>query len=583
MDWENASLKELANRLSDNRIMVRRRAIDLLAKFGVPAIQVLEQQLNDSSSTDTRVACVWALTRIGDSKARVSVKSALSDPDETVRQAALHSAALWRDVSALSKLNTMVINGTPHNRRAAAEALGRIGDAEAVNSLLAAAGNFVDRILEHSIIYALIEINDPKSVRTALNSPNPQVLKTALIALDQMPAGDLNAGEIIPYLMSSNPTLFETANWITLRHSDWGPQLAAFLESQFNSKLDKLPVAWISPFETLITQGHPQRRDAVRALDSLPLDSDDADWLRIELLQIARNSRDDTELRTLAMQAISGLKLKIQSPDFEFLESSLKSAQPVQIRTSAANILGRASLTKKQLIKVTEILGFAPPLELKPLLQAFENESDEALGIRLISSLHTAKYNTSLNKEFLQPILAAFPESVQDKAAEFFDSIFKDQKEQADHVEQVLASLPEGDVRRGQTVFNSPATSCNVCHAIGYLGGELGPDLTTIGTIRTKQDLLEAILYPSASLVRSYEPYQVTTTNGTIYTGILREETSNEIELMMGINLPIWISRNEIQDMTPSSLSLMPSGLTAALSEQELADLITFLKETTWR
>jgi hypothetical protein len=40
---------------------------------------------------------------------------------------------------------------------------------------------------------------------------------------------------------------------------------------------------------------------------------------------------------------------------------------------------------------------------------------------------------------------------------------------------------------------------------MGYLGGKVGPDLTSVGQIRTERDLLEAVVYPSASFVRSYE------------------------------------------------------------------------------
>jgi len=68
-----------------------------------------------------------------------------------------------------------------------------------------------------------------------------------------------------------------------------------------------------------------------------------------------------------------------------------------------------------------------------------------------------------------------------------------------------MAELPGGDVRRGQLIFNNPKFACISCHSVGYRGGHLGPDLTSVGTIRTERDLLESIVYPSASFVRSYE------------------------------------------------------------------------------
>ena len=53
-------------------------------------------------------------------------------------------------------------------------------------------------------------------------------------------------------------------------------------------------------------------------------------------------------------------------------------------------------------------------------------------------------------------------------------------------------------------MFNSAKTNCIACHKVGYVGGTAGPDLTRIGGVRSERDLLEAVLYPSASFVRSW-------------------------------------------------------------------------------
>ena len=44
--------------------------------------------------------------------------------------------------------------------------------------------------------------------------------------------------------------------------------------------------------------------------------------------------------------------------------------------------------------------------------------------------------------------------------------------------------------------FHSEKAACFTCHAIGYRGGDVGPDLTKVGQIRSERDLLEAIVYP---------------------------------------------------------------------------------------
>ena len=80
-----------------------------------------------------------------------------------------------------------------------------------------------------------------------------------------------------------------------------------------------------------------------------------------------------------------------------------------------------------------------------------------------------------------------------------------------------LAALP-ADVRAGQRVFNSPQVAGPV-RPIGYLGGKVGP-ATSIGQM-TERDLLEAVLYPSASFVRNYEPVIAATKAGDEDRGVL--------------------------------------------------------------
>ena len=101
-----------------------------------------------------------------------------------------------------------------------------------------------------------------------------------------------------------------------------------------------------------------------------------------------------------------------------------------------------------------------------------------------------------------------------------------DVAKQRARLEELLATLQGGDVRRGQAVFNSTKASCSACHAIGYMGGNVGPDLTHIAKIRNERDLLESIVFPSASIVRSYEPVAIATKDGKLFNGLIRREVA---------------------------------------------------------
>ena len=127
-------------------------------------------------------------------------------------------------------------------------------------------------------------------------------------------------------------------------------------------------------------------------------------------------------------------------------------------------------------------------------------------------------------------------------------------------------------------MFNSPKAACASCHAIGYRGGKVGPDLTQIGKIRSARDLLEAIVFPSASFVRSYEPVEVRTRKGKVYNGLLRQEGAEEVVLVLGAEEQVRLRRRDIEEMVPGKVSIMPAGLDKQLTRRELADLVAFLR-----
>jgi putative heme-binding domain-containing protein len=150
--------------------------------------------------------------------------------------------------------------------------------------------------------------------------------------------------------------------------------------------------------------------------------------------------------------------------------------------------------------------------------------------------------------------------------------------DQAGHLDDLLGRLAQGDVRRGQEIFHSSKAACFACHAMGYRGGDIGPDLTRIGGVRNRRDLLEAIVFPSASFVRSFEPMMVTTKSGTSISGVVRDENDQRLVLVNDQRKIIEIARAEVETAEPGRVSVMPSGLDQLLSASELADLVAFLE-----
>ncbi len=112
---------------------------------------------------------------------------------------------------------------------------------------------------------------------------------------------------------------------------------------------------------------------------------------------------------------------------------------------------------------------------------------------------------------------------------------------------------------------------------MAYAGGRIGPDLTKIGSIRSPTDLLEAIVLPSVSFVRSYEPVVVLTVDGKLIAGIPQEPDAQQLMVQTSASESVVVPREEIEQIERGEVSLMPSGYEMLFSPQELADLVAFL------
>ncbi len=631
------ALRAIVKMLGDSRPAVRKQVTSSLAAN--PAKEAVVRMLHEVGANDPsfvlRRNAVWALTRIDHPTARAEVVGFLGDPDETVRQAAAHSVGLWRDRMAVPWLIKMLQRSSMHNRRGAAEALGRIGEKPAVPALLAAAGEPADRALEHSITYALIEIADPVGTAAGLKDTDACRVRAALVALDQMEGGRLDPAFVAGLLSSADATLKETASWIVGRHREWAgalagvlgerldrPDLSAAERAELEKQLGKLalaapiqelvaarlrdgsasrsaresslqamawsglnekqvPSGWISGLATTL-DGDPSHAAlfplAVAAARSLPLPESSASQLSPALLRIAADPKNPDELRLSALAAVPGGLVKPDQSLFAFLLSKLPRAETVAKRTTAADVLARAKLAPAQLTQLAETMRSAGPVEVDRLLAAFEQSSDEALGLKLLNALAASPAVSSLRADAIKAHLAKYGPAVQNEVQALLAKINVDAAKQKAQLEKLLPTLSAGDIRRGQLVFHSEKAACYSCHAIGYRGGNVGPDLTRIGSIRADRDLLEAIVFPSASLVRSFEPITVATNDGKVYNGLLRGETADELRLATGVNQEARIARREIEEIRPSTISIMPAGLDQQLTHQELADLVAFLK-----
>ena len=149
----------------------------------------------------------------------------------------------------------------------------------------------------------------------------------------------------------------------------------------------------------------------------------------------------------------------------------------------------------------------------------------------------------------------------------------------ADEMRRMVADVARlGDPARGELLYRRQDLSCTKCHAIAGSGGQVGPDLASIGTSAPVDYLVESLLLPNKAIKEGYHALTVTTGQGRIFTGIKVSESNTELVLRTAEDSEISIPVNNIEGRIEGG-SLMPDGLTDTLTRAELLDLVRFLSE----
>jgi len=150
----------------------------------------------------------------------------------------------------------------------------------------------------------------------------------------------------------------------------------------------------------------------------------------------------------------------------------------------------------------------------------------------------------------------------------------------AAEMEAMMRAVAEhGDPHRGEEVYRRAQLMCMTCHAIGGVGGVIGPDLVSIGSSAPVDYLVESLIDPSKKIKEGYHTTLVTTKKGDAFAGAVASENGDEVVIRDAAGQEQRIAKTDIANTTVSPVSLMPPGLTASLREDEFVDLVRFLSE----
>ncbi len=284
--------------------------------------------------------------------------------------------------------------------------------------------------------------------------------------------------------------------------------------------------------------------------------------------------QDTNEVLSLRVLAL-GLRIATGTPsELDRLHPYLLPRHPLELQRTAVDRLAAAAGADERRTRrlLAEAPGYAAPIRRRllalaaralptavPLVEAFES-----------GTLAAAELDASARDALLRLPSPA----LRDRANRLWAARVTEGGDRSALVERYQAALAKpGDPRRGAALF---AAQCAVCHRVGGLGGQVGPDLTGIGS-RASEVLIGDILDPGRQVAPDHLAYTVATRDGEAHTGLLVSETEAGVTLRQAQVPDRTFPRAVIASLRVESRSLMPEGLESAISVAAMSDLLAFL------
>jgi len=309
-----------------------------------------------------------------------------------------------------------------------------------------------------------------------------------------------------------------------------------------------------------------------------------------DLMTLARTETAAPEVRSAALEVVG----RARQPEHVAELENLAGSGPTTLRVSAVRALGSVGGPEIQQWASGVIVGNAP------------NEVRfEALRVLARSPEGLTRIMDLAEKEQLSPELRSFASSIFNGNAAFrggggvsgFASGRGSPPPDAATIAAMRAraaklfpaatsgrSVPsfrtldrdfQPDAAAGRRVFEGEG-ACGACHSLGG-PKKLGPDLSAIGDKFGKQGLFDAIVNPSEAIAPEYQVWVLTTKTKGEVIGIIAEDTADAVVVNVGPDQQVRLKPSDVISRRQNRVSLMPEGLAANLTPQQLADLLEFL------
>jgi len=631
LDYSDQSTDELVKLLAYPDKRIRQKAQFALVKSG-SGEDAFHTVIKDAKDQFARIHAIWGIGQLAAedlNKADV-LTGLLSDKDPEIIAQAVKILGDVKYTAVGPELIPLLKNENPRIKFFAAQALGRINEASAVQPLLdmIAANNDNDLYLRHAAVLALSRIGKKEPIVALADSPERSLRIAAVLILrkwqDERVAKFLQdedeyivaeAARAINDDWSIEKALPELADVLTVERFTAEPLLRrsinAALRVGSDAALEHLIVfakrksvsdtlrgealaaigTWAEPSVLDRVDGRYRgeiKRDANSVKEKIEKDIPtflednnpeiligisktlanlDIDSYNPELFRMMQTNKS-SEVRSAALKALGELRFD----DIEIAMGLGMKDKDQQVRATAVSLIPQMEISKENLPAIVNpIFKNGSVREQQQLLSVLgELPLEKSGGVleKLIAQANADQLDES--------IILDLTEAIKATASENLMAQMNAPKDSGDPLAAYEETLYGGNARQGWRVFNNnPTAQCTRCHAVGASGSEVGPHLENIGNLLTREQLLESLIEPSARLAPGYGSVVLTLKDGQKVNGILIKESEEGLTLRTNAAEPLEIpaGRIEKRENVPSAMPAMGKLIT----KRELRDLIEYL------
>lgn len=520
---------------------------------------------------------------------------------------------------------------SPKTQFAACEEIARrrVAGEKISAALFTKLGQPLEPALEHETMFAALRTDLPL-VSHLRESKNPLLTRRLLLLSDQSPKAKVDPREIVtlatPYFSSDDPNLAVAAVKVAARQPDsatllredfekWlqqpspsdaqlrvleavvGPQLATPAAQETLGKMlghasvNVRRVAWLALAQQTGSVSNPAWVPLLQAqLDSASPADLPAVLAVVKKLhdpqfheKLEKLATDDKQSLTQRLRALDamGAGQKLDTTSFELLlKTAADPAVTPTARIQAASTLGASALNHDQQLALAPQFPAFGPVELREALRAVTKSAKPDVGRAFAEALVNSPVLVSIQESVYRTHFQGYPPEIFEQT--LLPVLHKAEAEVENQRRRLgpLAekALAEGKPEEGRKLFETGHGGCIACHQIGDVGRSIGPNLSHIGGIRREIDILESIIFPSATIARDYEAHSIECANGESVVGIIKSHTAEGIMVVDIGGQEHNIRHDQITADTQLPTSLMPVGLDKTLSEPELLNLVAYLR-----